>query len=172
MYVPFLRKRNGDNHLNPVFASTLLLEANESASSTSITQWYFPTLRTSLWNARCLLLFFNFFHFYAKHSEHYFLGLKFNILTLASMNIRLNVCRVARLSRRVTNVIAARVRNVSSVLGTSKDFLPKPRLNEHVPEGDQQKSPVKTCSCSLHHLIPCWSKHCQNFLDSNDVEVG
>ena len=48
-------------------------------------------------------------HFYAKHSEPYFLGLKFNILTLASMNFRLNVCRVARPSWRVTNVIAARV---------------------------------------------------------------
>ena len=75
-------------------------------------------------------------HFYAKHSEHYFWGLKFNILNLASMNIRLNVCRVARPSRRVTNVIAARVRNVSSVLGTSKDFLPEPSLNENIPEGD------------------------------------
>ena len=48
-------------------------------------------------------------HFYAKHSEPSFWGLKFIILTLASMNFRLNVCRVARPSRRVTNVIAARV---------------------------------------------------------------
>ena len=60
---------------------------------------------------------------YAKHSEHYFLGLKFNILNLASMNIRLNVCRVARPCRRVTNVIATRVQNVSSVWGTSKHAM-------------------------------------------------
>ena len=56
---PFSTKKIGDNHLNPVFASTLLLEANESATSTSITRWYFSTLKISLWNAR-FLLFFNF----------------------------------------------------------------------------------------------------------------
>ena len=85
---------------------------------------------------------------YAKHSEPYFWGLKFNILTLASMNFRLNVRRVARPSRRVTNVIAARVRNVSSVLGTSKDFLPKSRLNKNVSEIDQRNS----CACQKRVL--------------------